>query len=110
MGDFNAEPQSLTYKEIIKEGFRSSYFEANKSEPKITFPTGLQAPHMDTDPPLAVDFIFYRVGITAKGDIEKHIKIVKSQRMGEMKAPTDPTLCGSDHFSILSDFVIHPLK
>ena len=41
MGDLNAEPQSLTYKEIIKEGFKSSYFEANKSEPKITFPTGL---------------------------------------------------------------------
>ena len=87
MGDFNAEPQSLTYKEIIKEGFKSSYFEANKSEPKITFPTGLQAPYMDTDPPLTVDFIFYRVGKTVKSDIEKHIKIVKSSRMGEMKAP-----------------------
>ena len=78
MGDFNAEPQSLTYKEIIKEGFKSSYFEANKCEPKITFPTGLQAPYMDTDPPLTVDFIFYRVGKKDKGDTEKHIKIVKS--------------------------------
>jgi endonuclease/exonuclease/phosphatase family metal-dependent hydrolase len=78
MGDFNAEPQSLTYREIIKEGFKSSYFEANKSEPKITFPTGLQAPYMDTDPPLTVDFIFYKVGKNFKGDSEKHIKIVKS--------------------------------
>jgi hypothetical protein len=42
---------------------------------------------MDTDPPLTVDFIFYRVGKTVKSDIEKQIKIVKSSRMGEMKAP-----------------------
>ena len=62
MGDFNAQPDSLTYKEIIDSGFRSSFFDVNKSEPKITFPTGLQAPFMDTDPPLTVDYIFYRVG------------------------------------------------
>lgn len=42
---------------------------------------------MDTDPPLTVDFIFFRVGKNFKGDMEKHIKIVKSSRMGEMKAP-----------------------
>jgi endonuclease/exonuclease/phosphatase family metal-dependent hydrolase len=29
MGDFNAEAQSLTYKEIISAGFKSSHFEAN---------------------------------------------------------------------------------
>jgi endonuclease/exonuclease/phosphatase family metal-dependent hydrolase len=29
MGDFNAEPASLTYKEIIHSGFKSSYFTVN---------------------------------------------------------------------------------
>ena len=62
MGDFNAEPTSLTYKEIIDSGFRSSYSVVNGKEPSITFPTGLQAPFMDRDPPLTVDFIFYRIG------------------------------------------------
>ena len=41
MGDFNAEPKSLTYKEVIKAGFRSSHFEVNRTEPPTTFPTGL---------------------------------------------------------------------
>jgi endonuclease/exonuclease/phosphatase family metal-dependent hydrolase len=41
MGDFNAEPKSLTYKEVIKAGFRSSHFEINRTEPPKTFPTGL---------------------------------------------------------------------
>ena len=41
MGDFNAEPSSLTYKEIIESGFRSSYSVVNGKEPSITFPTGL---------------------------------------------------------------------
>ncbi len=66
---------------------------------------------MDTDPPLTVDFIFYRVGKGKnKGDLDNHIKILKSTRMGAMKDPNDSTICGSDHFSIVSEFVIHPLK
>ena len=105
MGDFNAEPTSLTYKEIIKAGFWSSHHEINKTEPPKTFPTGLQAPFMDTDPPLTVDFIFYRVG---KGvhKKEKHIEVISSQRMGGTVDPKDSTIYGSDHYSVVSNFII----
>ncbi len=41
MGDFNAEPDSKTYEEIIKSGFKSSYYVVNGEEPDKTFPTGL---------------------------------------------------------------------
>ena len=61
-GDFNAEPSSETYRHVVKCGFRSSFATANGKEPQKTFPTGLLASYMDTDPALAVDFIFYRVG------------------------------------------------
>jgi endonuclease/exonuclease/phosphatase (EEP) superfamily protein YafD len=62
VGDFNAEPDSKTIKHILASGFRSSFLDCNGNEPSKTFPTGIQAPYMDTDPPLTVDFIFYRVG------------------------------------------------
>ena len=109
MGDFNAEPSSLTYKEIIESGFRSSYSVVNGKEPSITFPTGLQAPFMDRDPPLTVDFIFYRVGKDIQTDPSKHIRPTNSKRMAEKHHPGDPTIHGSDHFPIITDFEIHPL-
>ena len=74
MGDFNAEPDSKTYKHIVNSGFTSSYAKVNGAEPKITFPTGLQAPFMDTDPPLTVDFIFYRLG--KGGNPEGHVEVL----------------------------------
>jgi endonuclease/exonuclease/phosphatase family metal-dependent hydrolase len=110
VGDFNAEPHSLTYKEIIRSGFRSSHLEINRCEPKKTFPTGLQAPYMDTDPALVCDFIFYRVGKGEYESTDKHIKVVNSMRMGDQPDKNDPTIYGSDHFSIVSQFVILPLQ
>jgi hypothetical protein len=44
---------------------------------------------MDTDPPLTVDFIFYRVG-KGEQDPEKHVKVVNSARMGAVADPNDP--------------------
>lgn len=110
-GDFNAEPSSETYKHIIASGFRSSYQEMHQGqEPEKTFPTGLQAPFMDTDPAICVDFIFYRVGHGNAKDVFSPIKVVNSTRMGDRHLPTDPTIYGSDHFPIVTEFEIHPLR
>jgi hypothetical protein len=65
---------------------------------------------MDTDPPLTVDFIFYRVGTDGSSDPSKHIKPIISKRMAEKHHPQDPTIHGSDHFPIVTDFEIFPLQ
>jgi endonuclease/exonuclease/phosphatase family metal-dependent hydrolase len=59
-GDFNTRPETKTYKLMIKQGYTSSYREANGKEPHKTFPTGLQAPYMDRDPAATFDYIFYK--------------------------------------------------
>lgn len=64
---------------------------------------------MDTDPALTVDFIFYRVGLDGSVDPSKHIRPTFSKRMAEKHHPKDPTIHGSDHFPIVSDFEIYPL-
>ena len=61
MGDFNAEPNSPTYRLITEEsGFKSAHKVVHGVEPEITFPTGLQAEFMDTDPPGCMDYIFFK--------------------------------------------------
>jgi len=63
---------------------------------------------MDIDPALTVDFIFYRVG-NGKEDPSRHVKVVSSKRMGDKRDSNDPTIMGSDHFPIVSEFEIYPL-
>ena len=58
-GDFNADPLEPTYARMIDGGFRSAYREANGAEPDVTWPSGLQAPAMDTDgEPGCLDYIW----------------------------------------------------
>src|SRR5262245_8732814 len=49
VGDFNAEPEEPTYRTMLDAGFRSASVEANGEEPAVTWPSGIQAPGMDTD-------------------------------------------------------------
>ena len=65
---------------------------------------------MDRDPPLTVDFIFYRVGKDIQTDPSKHIKPTHSKKMAEKHHPEDPTIHGSDHFPIVTEFEIYPLQ
>jgi hypothetical protein len=65
---------------------------------------------MDTDPPLTVDFIFFRVGHGKVDDAKKHLNVISSQRMGEKESDTDPTIKGSDHFPIVTEFEILPVS
>ena len=61
VGDFNAEPLEPTYARMVAAGFRSAYAEANGAEPAVTWPSGLQAPAMDTDgDPGCLDYIWVR--------------------------------------------------
>lgn len=91
MGDFNADPTEPTYERITAAGFRSAYAEANGADPEITWPSGLQAPAMDTDGvPECLDYIWVRGAVT-----------VESARLVfDRPDPEDPTLYPSDHLGI----------
>jgi endonuclease/exonuclease/phosphatase family metal-dependent hydrolase len=97
MGDFNAHPAESTYGRMAAAGFRSSYAEANGAEPAVTWPSGLQAPAMDTDgSPRCLDYIWIRGAVA-----------VESARLAfDRPAPEDPTLYPSDHLGISAHLAI----
>ena len=91
MGDFNAGPSEPTYGRMTAAGFRSAYAEANGTEPAVTWPSGLQAPAMDTDgDPDCLDYIWVRGAAR-----------VESARLAfDRPDPEDATLYPSDHLGI----------
>jgi endonuclease/exonuclease/phosphatase family metal-dependent hydrolase len=91
MGDFNAPPGEPAPTRLRAAGFRSAYEAANGSEPAVTWPSGLQAPAMDTDgEPACLDYIWVRGAAR-----------VESARLAfERPAAEDPTVYPSDHFGI----------
>ena len=93
VGDFNAEPVEPTYRIMTGAGFRSAHLVANGAEPDVTWPSGIQAPGMDTDgEPGCLDYIWVR------GAIE-----VESCRVAfDRPAVDDPTLYPSDHFGLVA--------
>ena len=97
MGYFNADPAEPTYARMGAAGFRSAYAEANGAEPAVTWPSGLQAPAMDTDGhPRCLDYIWIRGAVA-----------VESARLAfDRPAPEDPTLYPSDHFGISAHLAI----
>ena len=90
-GDFNADPREPAYARMVAAGFRSAFEEANGIEPSVTWPSGLQAPAMDTDgDPDCLDYLWVR------GSVE-----VEEARLAfDRAAVGDPTLYPSDHFGI----------
>ena len=97
MGDFNADPAEPTYARMQAAGFRSAYAEANGTEPAVTWPSGLQAPAMDTDgSPECLDYIWIRGAAS-----------VESARLAfDRPDPDDPTLYPSDHLGISAHLAI----
>jgi endonuclease/exonuclease/phosphatase family metal-dependent hydrolase len=91
MGDFNADPPEPSPVRLRAAGFRSAFEEANGAEPAVTWPSGLQAPAMDTDGgPECLDYIWVRG--TAR---------VESARLAfDRPDPDDSTIYPSDHFGI----------
>lgn len=91
MGDFNADPAEPTVARMRAEGYRSAFAEANGADPAVTWPSGLQAPAMDTDgSPECLDYIWVRGAVR-----------VDSARLAfDRPAVADPTLYPSDHLGI----------
>jgi endonuclease/exonuclease/phosphatase family metal-dependent hydrolase len=97
MGDFNADPAEPAYARMTAAGFRSAFAEANGAEPAVTWPSGLQAPAMDTDgEPDCLDYIWLR-GATRAMD---------ARLVFDRPHPDDPSLYPSDHFGIAAQLEI----
>ncbi len=91
VGDFNADPGEPAYARLRAAGFRSALLEANGAEPSVTWPSGLQAPGMDTDgSPDCLDYIWLR-GAAAVED---------ARVVFDRPAVSDPTIYPSDHFGL----------
>jgi endonuclease/exonuclease/phosphatase family metal-dependent hydrolase len=91
MGDFNADPAEPAYSRMVAARFRSAFAEANGVEPAVTWPSGLQAPAMDTDgEPDCLDYIWLRGAVRA----------VDARLVFDRPHPDDPSLYPSDHFGV----------
>jgi len=91
VGDFNARPVEPTYARMVAAGFRSAYAAAHGDEPAVTWPSGLQAPAMDTDgEPGCLDYVWIRGAV----------RVETARLVFDRPDPEDPTLYPSDHFGI----------
>jgi endonuclease/exonuclease/phosphatase family metal-dependent hydrolase len=90
VGDFNAEPDEPAYRVMADAGFRSAFAEANGAEPVSTWPSGIQAPGMDTGEPGCLDYIWLRGAIT----------VDTCALAFDRPAVDDPTLYPSDHLGL----------
>jgi endonuclease/exonuclease/phosphatase family metal-dependent hydrolase len=97
VGDFNAEPAEPAAIRMRDAGFRSAYAEANGTDPDVTWPSGLQAPGMDTDgDPGCLDYIWLRGPVRAT-----------SARLAfDRPAVGDPSLYPSDHLGLVAELAI----
>ena len=97
VGDFNAEPEKPAADRMRAARFRSAFAEANGRDPDVTWPSGLQAPAMDTDgDPGCLDYIWIRGGVRAPA----------ARLAFDRPAVGDPTLYPSDHVGIVSELEI----
>lgn len=91
VGDFNAEPVEATHARMLAAGYRSAYAEANGAEPATTWPSGLQAPAMDTDgDPGCLDYVWVRGAV----------RVVSARLAFDRPHPEDPSLYPSDHLGV----------
>jgi endonuclease/exonuclease/phosphatase family metal-dependent hydrolase len=97
VGDFNAEPDEPAAARMRAAGFRSALAEANGADPDVTWPSGLQAPAMDTDgPPGCLDYIWVR------GDV----RVERARLAWDRPAVDDPGLYPSDHRGLVAELVV----
>jgi endonuclease/exonuclease/phosphatase family metal-dependent hydrolase len=91
MGDFNAHPEQLAARRMRAGGYRSAFAEAHGSDPAVTWPSGIQAPGMDTDgDPACLDYIWLR----------GPVRVTSARLAFDRPDPHDPTLYPSDHLGI----------
>jgi endonuclease/exonuclease/phosphatase family metal-dependent hydrolase len=93
VGDFNAEPVEATYRVMLEAGFHSAFAEANGAEPPVTWPSGIQAPGMDTDgDPGCLDYIWLRGPLRATA----------CRLAFDRPAADDASLYPSDHVGLVA--------
>ena len=91
VGDFNANPGEPASARMRAAGYRSAYAEAIGADPAVTWPSGLQAPAMDTDgDPECLDYIW----------VSGTVRVVDSRVVFDRPDPEDATLYPSDHLGI----------
>jgi endonuclease/exonuclease/phosphatase family metal-dependent hydrolase len=97
VGDFNAEPSEAAAGRMRGSGFRSALAEANGSDPEVTWPSGLQAPAMDTDgDPGCLDYIWLR----------GQARVGWARLAFDRPAVGDPTLYPSDHLGLVAELEV----
>ena len=97
VGDFNAEPTEPAAERIRSDGYRSAYAEANGAEPLVTWPSGFQAPGMDTDgEPGCLDYVWVR----------GTVRVARARLAWDRPAVGDPTLYASDHLGLVAELWI----
>lgn len=93
VGDFNAEPDEAAYSRMRDAGYRSAHLEANGREPDVTWPSGIQAPGMDTDgQPGCLDYLWLA------GDV----RALDCRVAFDRPSAEDRTLFPSDHFGLVA--------
>jgi endonuclease/exonuclease/phosphatase family metal-dependent hydrolase len=91
VGDFNAHPGEPAVERMRAAGYRSALAEANGSDPAVTWPSGIQAPGMDTDgDPACLDYIW----------VHGPVRVAAARVVFDRPHPDDPTLYPSDHFGL----------
>ena len=91
VGDFNADPTEAAAERMRAAGYRSAYADSNGGDPAVTWPSGIQAPGMDTDgKPACLDYIWVR------GDV----RVASAALVFDRPDADDPTLYPSDHFGL----------
>ena len=106
-GDFNFSATSVAYSYATETaGFTSCFAYNNGQEPTKTFPTGLQAATMDTDPALTCDYIFVKpvVAMVATDNAPNRLQPTATYLFGNEPAMHDSTLYPSDHIGICALF------
>ena len=97
VGDFNADPSEPSPTRLRGAGFRSAYAEANGADPAVTWPSGIQAPAMDTDGgPECLDYIWIRGAVRARS----------ARLVFDRPDADDPTIYPSDHLGIAAQLEI----
>ena len=97
VGDFNAEPTEPAAARMRAAGFRSAFATANGADPDVTWPSGLQAPGMDTDgDPGCLDYIWIRGAA----------RVVEARLAFDRPAVGDPTLYPSDHLGMTAQLEV----
>ncbi len=91
MGDFNANPTEPAAERMRAGGYRSAFAETNGRDPAVTWPSGLQAPAIDTDgDPACLDYIWVRGAL----------RVASARLAFDRPDPHDPGLFPSDHLGL----------